>query len=45
MVIIKEKQIWKKEIIKKIESRKNEKTISFEEAYMKWKDFINNLWR
>jgi len=38
-------KISKSEIMQKIYSRKNEETISFENAYLKGKKFINKLWR
>lgn len=35
----------KVEIINELNKREQEKTVSFEYAYEKWKRFINNLWK
>jgi len=44
-MIIQTQEISKAEIMQRINSRKNEETISFEKAYIEGKKFINKLWK
>ena len=37
------KTVTDKEILEILESRKNDKSMSFEEAYKKWLDYIDNM--
>jgi len=44
-MLVKDKIISKEEILEIIRQRENDDTISFEEMYIKWKEFISNLWK
>jgi hypothetical protein len=45
MTVSTEKNIDKKAIMKELNKREWEKTVSFEKAYESGKRFINNLWK
>ena len=43
-IVNEERTITRDSIIIELHKRQLGKTVSFEEAYMRGKDFINNLW-
>lgn len=44
-MLVKDKIITKEEILNIVKQRENEWTISFEEMYIKGKNYISNLWK